>query len=147
MANDDRGPFRSYGRHGADDMRKRYQDRMNNYRSRVHHSMSAAPWVIGRLTEHVADAFLFLTTVSKARDLHEVLTAQSAFVQKKIDMLAGGANVLKVLKDMAAHPGTAHGSASAIQQWRKRVEETARNSPKYAADERVDSVRTWRAEF
>ena len=85
----DRGPFRHYGGHRAEHVRKRYQDRMKNYRSVLDEGMSAAPWVVSRLTEHVADAFLFMTRVSQARDLHDVLTAQSAFVQKKMDMFAG----------------------------------------------------------
>ena len=95
----DRGPFRHYGGHRAEHVRKRYQDRMKNYRSVLDEGMSAAPWVVSRLTEHVADAFLFMTRVSQARDLHDVLTAQSAFVQKKMDMFAGGA---KVLTDVVA---------------------------------------------
>ena len=44
--------------------------------------------------------------LSQARDLHELLTAQSAFVQKKIDMFAGGA---KALTDVVAMPGTVIG--------------------------------------
>jgi hypothetical protein len=119
---------------------------MKNYRSVLDEGMSAAPWVVSRLTEHVADAFLFMTRVSQARDLHDVLTAQSAFVQKKIDMFAGGA---KALTDVVAMPGTVVGGYTALAQWRKRAEDIGRNSPKYAAKSnmREGVIRDWKAAF
>src|SRR5690348_1403215 len=112
----DRGPYRysgrrDHGRHNAEHMRKRHQDRMDHFRSWLDNGMSAAPWFMGRLTEHVADAFLFVNRVRQARDLHDVLNAQSAFVQKKIDMFAGGA---RVLTDVVATPGTILGSGAAV---------------------------------
>ena len=152
----DRGSFRHYGGHRAEHARKRYQDRMKNYRSVLDEGMSAAPWVVSRLTEHVADAFLFMTRVSQARDLHDVLRAQSAFVQKKIDMFAGGA---KALTDVVAGPGTVVGGYTALAQWRKRAEDIGRNSPKYAATSnrregvmregvmREGLIRNWKAAF
>ena len=142
----DRGPFRHYGGHRAEHVRKRYQDRMKNYRSVLDEGMSAAPWVVSRLTEHVADAFLFMTRVSQARDLHDVLTAQSAFVQKKIDMFAGGA---KALTDVVAMPGTVVGGYTALAQMRKRDEDMGRNSPKYAAESKLreGGIRDWKAAF
>ena len=142
----DRGPFRHYGGHRAEHVRKRYQDRMKSYRSVLDEGMSAAPWVVSRLTEHVADAFLFMTRVSQARDLHDVLTAQSAFVQKKMDMFAGGA---KALSDVVAMPGTVVGGYTARAQWRKRAEDIGRNWPNYAAKSnmRKGVIRDWEAAF
>ena len=153
----DRGPFRHYGWHRAEHVRKRYQDSMKNYRSVLDEGMSAAPWVVSRLTEHVADAFLFMTRVSQARDLHDVLTAQSAFVQKKIDMFAGGARALTDVIARASPPsssGTLVGGYTALAQWRKRAENIGRTSPKYAAMSnmregvmREGVIRDWKATF
>jgi hypothetical protein len=146
----DRGPFRHYGWQRAEHLRKRYQDRMKNYRSVLDERMSAAPWIVSRLTEHVADAFLFITRVRQARDLHDVLSAQSAFVQKKIDMFAGGAKALTDAVAMASPPsssGTLVGGQVALAQWRKRAENIARISPEYVAKStmREGVTRYWTA--
>jgi len=140
---DDNGPFRSYGRHDREHIRRQYQERLKAYHGWVHGSASAGPWLANRLNEHVNDAIAFVSQVRQARNLQDVLRLRTAFVQKKIDMLAGSA---RALTDVLANARPAVRSFQAVSQYQSGVERIARNSPRYEAPERVDDeVRHWRA--
>jgi hypothetical protein len=142
MADDSR-PFRSYGRHDREHIRRQYQERLKAYHGWVHGSASAGPWLANRLNEHLNDAITLVSQVRQARNLQDVLRLRSAFVHKKIDMLAGSA---RALTDVLASARPAVRSVKQVSQYQSHVEETARNSPRYEAPERVDSeVREWRA--
>ena len=125
----DRGPFRHYGGHSADASGNAIgQDEELSQRARSGH-------VGGSLGREPPDRarrrrFLVHDQSEPVGDLHDVLTAQSAFVQEKMDMFAGGA---KALSDVVEMPGTVVGGYTARAQWRKRAEDIGRNSPNYAA--------------
>jgi hypothetical protein len=140
---DDSGPFRSYGRHDREHIRRQYQERLKAYHGWVHGGASAGPWLANRLNEHVNDAIAFVSQVRQARNLQDVLRLRTAFVQKKIDMLAGSA---RALTDVLANARPAVRSVKTVSEYRSHVEAMARNSPRYEAPERVDDqVRFWRA--
>jgi len=140
---DDNGPFRSDGRHDREHIRRQYQERLKAYHGWVHGGASAGPWLANRLNEHVNDAIAFVSQVKQARNLQDVLRLRTAFVQKKIDMLAGGA---RALTDVVANARPAVRGVQAVSQYQSAVERTARNSPRYEAPARVDEqVRVWRA--
>jgi hypothetical protein len=116
---------------------------MKAYRGWAPGTLAATPLLMSRLTEHINDAFTLVHHMSRARNLQDVLRLQAGFVQKKIDMFAGGATALT---EVAANAGTIVGSFAALSQWETLVENIARNSPRYEAGPRqADGDRTWRA--
>jgi hypothetical protein len=116
---------------------------MKAYRGWAPGTIAAAPLLMGRLTEHINDAFTLVHQVRQARNLQDLLRLQAGFVQKKIDMFAGGA---KALTEVVANAGTVVHSFAALSRWATLVENIARNSPRYVAGPREDDgERTWRA--
>jgi hypothetical protein len=116
---------------------------MKAYRGWAPGTIAATPLLLSRLTEHINDAFTLVHQLRQARNLQEVLRLQAGFLHKKINMFAGGATALT---EVLANAGTVVGSFASLSHWESRVENLARNSPRYEAGIReTDGDRTWRA--
>ena len=116
---------------------------MKAYRGWAPGTIAATPLLLTRVTEHINDAFTLVHRMRQARNLQDVLKLQAGFVHKKIEMFAGGA---KAFTEVLANAGTVVGSLASLSHWETRVENIARNSPRYEAGARqADGIRVWRA--
>jgi hypothetical protein len=143
MAND-RGPFRPYGRHNPEDIGRQFYETMNSYCNWWRNNTSGAPGAMGRVHEHMNDAAQYVNKLSQAREYQDVLGANAAFVQKKLDMFNDRA---RQITDVLAVAGNLVGSFASLLAYRQATDETARTSPRYQPDDASKDAskpnRTW----
>lgn len=141
----DRGPFRPHGRRNPEDIGRHFYETMTRYSNWWRNNTSGAPGAMGRIHEHMDDAAQYVHKLSHAKDVQDVLGANAAFVQKKLEMFN---DRTRQITDIFAVAGNLAGSFASLLAYRQATDETVRTSPRYAPDDdskdASKSDRTWR---
>jgi hypothetical protein len=121
---------------------KQIQETMVNYFGWLQNNMSASTWGMSYATENVIAAFTFVRKLSQAKDLQDVVTIQTEFVQMQVDMFNERA---KELSDAIAAARNVVAAFVSLLHYRKLLDEMARNSPTYRQTGGEGRNRNWSA--
>jgi hypothetical protein len=132
----------------AAELTKRIQEMMAIYFGWFQNSTSA--WgrtnlksrLLSRATEHVSAASTFVSKLSQAADLQEVVKIQLEFVQMRMTMLN---ERTKEIGDAVAGATNLVGAFTSLLNWQKVLEDLASSSPTYRQTGGNERMRTWSA--
>jgi Phasin protein len=132
----------------AAELTKRIQEMMAIYFGWFQNSKSA--WgrtnlksrLLSHATDHVSAASTFVSKLSKAADLQEVVKIQLEFVQTRMTMFN---ERTKEIGDAVAAATNRLGAFTSLLNWQKVLEDLASSSPTYRQTGGNERKRTWSA--
>jgi hypothetical protein len=98
--------------------------------------------LLSHATEHVSAASTFVSKLSKAADLHEVVKIHLEFVQMRMTMFH---ERTKEIGDGVAAATNLLGTFTSLLNWQNVLEDLASSSPAYRQTGGNERMRTWSA--